>query len=144
MSSWTPPAYLKSTGSQAGSDNATLDSDINGYLYGDFATWWADSLDYYSASGIEADYISIQNEPNWHPDYDGCGFDPTETATFAGYNLAFEAVWQELEGRHGAAAMPKMIGPSLAAASPVTASSTWMLVVATCCPTALVAVTTAV
>jgi O-glycosyl hydrolase len=111
LSSWTPPADLKSTGSESGANNATLASDGNGYRYDDFAVWWADSLDYFSSQGIDVDYISIQNEPNWHPDYDGCGFDPTETATFAGYNLAFEAVWQELEGRHGAAAMPKMIGP---------------------------------
>jgi iduronate 2-sulfatase len=110
-SSWTPPAYLKDTGSQAGSNNATLDSDAGGYRYDDFAAWWADSLEYYSSNGIDADYISIQNEPNWHPDYNGCGFEPTETTNFAGYNQAFEAVWQELAIRNGTAAMPRMLAP---------------------------------
>jgi glucuronoarabinoxylan endo-1,4-beta-xylanase len=111
ISSWTPPASLKSTGSESGANNATLASDGNGYRYDDFAAWWSDSLAYYSAQGIDADYISIQNEPNWHPDYDGCGFDPTETATFAGYDQAFEAVWQTLAADLGTNAMPKMIGP---------------------------------
>ncbi|WP_168433490.1 sulfatase-like hydrolase/transferase [Pontiella sulfatireligans] len=111
MSSWTPPAYLKSTGSQAGSDDATLDSDVNGYRYGDYAAWWADSLDYYNSEGVDADYISIQNEPNWHPDYNSCGFEPVETTNFAGYNKVFEAVWQELALRKGTVAMPKMLGP---------------------------------
>ena len=111
ISSWTPPASLKSTGLESGANDATLASDENGYRYDDFAAWWADSLDYYSANGIDADYISIQNEPNWDPDYDGCGFEPSETTNFAGYNLAFEAVWQELASELGTAAMPKMIGP---------------------------------
>ena len=111
MSAWSPPGYLKSTGLESGTNNATLASDGSGYRYADYATWWADSLDYYESQGIDADYISIQNEPNWHPDYDGCGFDPIETTNFAGYNKAFESVWQELAIRKGTAAMPKMLGP---------------------------------
>lgn len=110
-SAWTPSADLKSNGSQSGATNATLASDSGGYRYSDYADWWADSLDYYHSNGIDADYISLQNEPNWYPDYNGCGFDPVETTNFAGYNQAFDAVWQELAIRKGTAAMPKMLGP---------------------------------
>jgi glucuronoarabinoxylan endo-1,4-beta-xylanase len=107
ISSWSPPAYLKSNASTAG---GTLAKDASGnYMYDEFARWWADSLDEYSKCGMNADYINIQNEPDWLADWDTCKFTPTETAQWAGYNLAFEAVYQELASR-----MPDM--PKLLAA----------------------------
>ncbi|MDF7826210.1 sulfatase-like hydrolase/transferase [Pontiellaceae bacterium B12227] len=111
MTAWTPPARLKSNTSQAGTAPATLDSDANGYRYADYASWWADSVDYYTSLGVNIDYLSIQNEPNWHPDYSGCAMDPIENETHAGYGKAFEAVWKELALRKGTQGMPKMIGP---------------------------------
>jgi hypothetical protein len=62
ISSWSPPAYLKSNASMAGGTLAKDASD--GYMYDEFARWWADSLDEYSIHGINADYINIQNEPD--------------------------------------------------------------------------------
>jgi len=113
LSSWSPPGSMKSNGSETGENDATLASDTNGYRYADFATWWADSLDFYESKGIVPEYISIQNEPNHDPSYAGCSFQPGETATLAGYNKAFEAVWQELAERHGPSGVPKMIGPEV-------------------------------
>ncbi len=107
ISSWSPPAYLKSNGNTAG---GTLKKDANGnFMYSEFAQWWADSLLEYSSHGIDVNYVSIQNEPDWVTDWDTCRLTPTETAEWAGYNLAFDAVYQELSLR-----MPDM--PKLLAA----------------------------
>ncbi|MBN2183621.1 MAG: carbohydrate binding domain-containing protein [Sedimentisphaerales bacterium] len=97
ISSWSPPAYLKSNNNTA---RGTLKKDIHGnYMYDEFARWWTDSLVEYSNHGIIADYVNIQNEPDFITDWDTCKFTPTETADSAGYNLAFEAVYQELTSR---------------------------------------------
>lgn len=107
MSSWSPPAYLKSNDSTSG--GGTLKKDVSGdYMYTEFAQWWADSLTEWSSYGITAEYISIQNEPEWEATWDSCLFGGTETDTLAGYNLAFEAVWQKLDTQMGAS-MPKML-----------------------------------
>jgi arylsulfatase A-like enzyme/O-glycosyl hydrolase len=113
MSSWTPPNSLKSNNNAA---SGTLASDAGGYRYDDYATWWRDSLWYYRTyKSITPDFISIQNEPNFETTYSSCRFDPVENASYAGYNQAFEAVWQELAIDLGTAAMPKMLGPELVA-----------------------------
>jgi O-glycosyl hydrolase len=112
ISAWTPPDDLKSNTNKIG---GTLASDGSGYRYNDFAQWWADSLDYYSTQGVTPEYISIQNEANWEATHASCKFDPTETASFAGYDQAFEKVWQTLAIDMGTAAMPKMLGPELVA-----------------------------
>jgi glucuronoarabinoxylan endo-1,4-beta-xylanase len=106
ISSWSPPTYLKSTGEL---DSGTLIGGPSNYDYEGFAQWWADSIIAWSSYGVDADYISIQNEP----DYDGndrCLFDPTQNSSHAGYNQAFEAVYNEMYSRFGSS-MPKMIGP---------------------------------
>ena len=112
MSAWTPPNSLKNNNDKIG---GTLASDAGGYRYDDFAQWWSDSLDYYATQGIDPDYISIQNEANWEATHASCKFDPVENASFAGYNLAFEAVWKKLAARTGTADMPKMLAPELVA-----------------------------
>jgi glucuronoarabinoxylan endo-1,4-beta-xylanase len=107
ISSWSPPAYLKSNGDVAG---GTLAKHPDGsYRYDEFAQWWADSLDAYERHGIDIDYINIQNEPDWLAGYDSCKFTPVETSDWAGYNLAFEAVYQELASRM--TDTPKLLAP---------------------------------
>jgi len=105
ISSWSPPAYLKSNNNTA---RGTLKKDaIGDYMYEEFAQWWADSLVEFSSHGIIADYVNIQNEPDFVTDWDTCKLTPTETADSAGYNLAFEAVYQELASRMSD--MPKLL-----------------------------------
>jgi len=103
VSSWSPPAYLKSNGQTSGggeSGTATLKQyPGGGYMYDEFAQWWADSLEVYDAFGIVPEYINIQNEPGFLADHDSCKFTPSETEDWAGYNLAFEAVYAELNSR---------------------------------------------
>jgi glucuronoarabinoxylan endo-1,4-beta-xylanase len=105
ISSWSPPAYLKSNGNVA---SGTLARYSDGsYQYDKFAQWWAESLAEYKRRGIDVDYVNIQNEPDFLASYDSCKFTPAETSEWAGYNLAFEAVYQELDSRM--TTMPKML-----------------------------------
>lgn len=107
ISSWSPPAYLKSNRSVVG---GTLARFRHGnYQYDKFAQWWADSLDAYERHGIDVNYVSIQNEPEFLADHDSCKFTPAETSEWAGYNLAFEAVYQELASQM--TDMPRLLAP---------------------------------
>ena len=107
ISSWSPPAYLKSNDNRR---EGTLKKDAYGnYMYDEFADWWADGLADFAAHNIIADYVGIQNEPDFTtPDWDSCEFTPTEDPC-AGYNLAFEAVYQELDSRMSE--LPKLLAP---------------------------------
>jgi glucuronoarabinoxylan endo-1,4-beta-xylanase len=107
ISSWTPPARLKSNDNLVG---GTLAKEDGEFVYDEFAQWWADSLAAYSKAGVKADYITMQNEPDWEAPYDSCVFGPTEDANRAGYDLALEAVWQKLNAKMGPN-MPKMLDP---------------------------------
>ena len=105
--SGAPPAYL--IGNEGTAPGTLARYPGGGYKYREFAKWWADSLEVYSNHGINADYVSVQNEPDWQVNLDSCKFTPTETAECAGYNLAFEAVYQELASRM--TDMPKLLAP---------------------------------
>ncbi len=108
INSGSPPAYLKSNGdTKAG----TLKKDDYGnYMYTEYAQWWMASLAEYSSHGINVDYVSMQNEPDYlNVKWDTCKFTPTETEEWAGYNLAFEAFYQELNSQMPE--LPKLLAP---------------------------------
>ncbi len=107
ISSWSPPRRLKDHGVTVGGTLAKMDGK---YPYAEFAQWWADSLAAYAKAGVKADYISIQNEPEYEARWDSCKFSPTEDSNLAGYDAAFEAVWEKLNAEMGPA-MPKMLAP---------------------------------
>jgi glucuronoarabinoxylan endo-1,4-beta-xylanase len=118
-SAWTPPAYLKSNNdTNSVPSPGTLKKDANDpnnnapyyYVYNAYANWWADSIAAFESNGIHTDYMSIQNEPDWETDYESCKFLPDEDANYAGYNQAFEAVYQKLNSVMGPN-MPKMLAP---------------------------------
>jgi glucuronoarabinoxylan endo-1,4-beta-xylanase len=121
MSSWSPPANLKSNGTVDGcvSTNGictgapgTLVQVSDAYDYADYATYWYNSLTAYAVLGVSPSYISIQNEPDFTATYAGCRFNPTEATyngtNFAGYGLAFDAVYKKLQSL---STPPTMIGP---------------------------------
>ncbi|MDF2905384.1 MAG: xynC [Herbinix sp.] len=109
MSSWSPPARLKTDNDISG--KATLRKDENGnYCYEEYAEWWVESLEYYKSQGIEVDFVSIQNEADFAASYDGCRLEPIETEDAASYAKAYLAVYHAFKDRFGSAA-PKMIGP---------------------------------
>jgi glucuronoarabinoxylan endo-1,4-beta-xylanase len=107
ISSWSPPERLKSDANLIGGTLAKKDGK---FVYDEFAQWWADSLAAYAKAGVKADYITMQNEPDWEAKYESCKFAPTEDSTFAGYDAALEAVWQKLKAEMGPN-MPKMLDP---------------------------------
>jgi glucuronoarabinoxylan endo-1,4-beta-xylanase len=123
MSSWTPPAYLKSNGvtrppfgSGANATAGTLIQTGGAYDYADFGDWWARALQAYAAVGIVPDWISIQNEPDFFtPYWETCVFGATEGATVggvpaAGYGQALEAVTGAIQAA-GLASPPVVLGP---------------------------------
>lgn len=91
MSSWSPPAYLKSNNSTK--NGGTLIKKDGLYDYAGFADWWLRSLRAYRANGVNIDYISIQNEPDYETDYDSNKLTATETELYAGYNKALKSVY---------------------------------------------------
>jgi len=126
MSSWSPPGKYKSNGKPANDETmATLATDgVGNFVYGDFAKWWYKSLLDYKAKGIDIKYVSIQNEPNWNPGYEGCIFMPTEQTVYdkilaknvkvASYAKAFNAVYDTVAKYKSSLNInPKMIGPEV-------------------------------
>ncbi len=107
ITSWAPPRELKSNDDVK--NGGTL-KKVNGeYVYDQFADYWYDSLKAYEKVGIVADYISIQNEPDYEADWNSCLFMPTETDEFAGYDKALDAVYKKLNKEMEDP--PKLLGP---------------------------------
>jgi glucuronoarabinoxylan endo-1,4-beta-xylanase len=110
LSSWSPPASLKSNGMTKNGGTLIKDADGN-YDYADFAQWWASSLAAYQTAGVFPDFMSIQNEP----DYVNSGWetnllDPKEDATNAGYDKALQAVTDAITAA-GIDRRPQVIAP---------------------------------
>ena len=102
LSSWSPPANLKSNDER--SNGGTLKSDAGGFMYDELAQYWVDVLD---NLGWSPEYLSFQNEPGWVASWDSCILRPTETATNAGYAEASDAIWNAIKDRPN---VPKMLG----------------------------------
>src|ERR1051326_8788145 len=110
ISSWAPPAFLKSNG-QVG-NGGTLIMTNGGFAYTNFAQYWYDSILSYQANGVNPTQISIQNEPDWVAGYDSCIFHPNEDTVngtnYASYSKALDAVYQRLTNLP---APPKILAP---------------------------------
>jgi glucuronoarabinoxylan endo-1,4-beta-xylanase len=112
MSSWAPPAFLKSNG-QVG-NGGTLVFTNGGFAYTNFANYWYDSLLAYRSNGVSPTWISIQNEPDWAASYDSCVFHPNEDTVngtnFASYSKALDACYQRLTNLPSP---PKILAPEV-------------------------------
>jgi glucuronoarabinoxylan endo-1,4-beta-xylanase len=111
ISSWSPPAFLKSNG-QVGNGGTLLYTN-GGFLYDQFAQYWYDSLVAYGANGVSPTWISFQNEPDWQASYDSCVFNPSQsyvnsTNYWAGYSNALSATYLRLASLPSP---PKLLGP---------------------------------
>jgi glucuronoarabinoxylan endo-1,4-beta-xylanase len=109
ISSWSPPASLKSNGNLIG---GTLKKNDGKFVYDEFAEWWCNSVAAYTEAGLKVDYISIQNEVDYEAPWLSCQFAPRENAdsNLPGYDKAFKAVRNKLHAKMGPA-MPKMLVP---------------------------------
>jgi glucuronoarabinoxylan endo-1,4-beta-xylanase len=113
LSSWSPPATLKANRAEDchGNADCTLAKESGRFVYEKFAAWWRESVGSYQAQGLSPDWISIENEPSFiPPTWEGCRFDPTETAQYPGYDRALVAVHDAL------ATLPRppaMLGPEV-------------------------------
>ncbi len=112
MSSWAPPAFLKSNGQVA--NGGTLITTNGGFAYAGFAQYWYDSIQAYRSNGVSPQWISIQNEPDWVAGYDSCIFHPTEDTVngtnYASYSRALDAVYAKLTNMPSP---PKILAPEV-------------------------------
>lgn len=112
ISSWSPPAFLKSNGEVG--NGGTLAKTNGVFAYTNFANYWYDSLQAYKSNGVVPTWISIQNEPDWAAGYDSCVFHPNEDTVngtnYASYSKALDAVFQRLTNLP---APPKILAPEV-------------------------------
>jgi glucuronoarabinoxylan endo-1,4-beta-xylanase len=113
MTSWSPPAEMKSNGQLGG--GGTLVQRNGAYVYGEFGDWWREAIAAYGAAGVPVDYVGIQNEPDFTADYDSGRLSPGE-GQFAGYGQALAAVRQSFSTLESPPALlgPEVIGLNVA------------------------------
>ncbi|NUO57807.1 MAG: cellulose-binding protein [Hamadaea sp.] len=76
-SPWTAPAAWKSNNSR------TNGGKLLPEYYDDYANHLNNYVQYMRGQGVPIDVTSVQNEPDWHPDYDSMDWSGTELATWA-------------------------------------------------------------
>ncbi|GIJ47917.1 hypothetical protein Val02_48030 [Virgisporangium aliadipatigenens] len=81
-SPWTAPAAWKTNNSRTGGGKLRTD------YYDDYAGHLNSYVQYMRGQGVPIDVTSVQNEPDWHPDYDSMDWSGTELATFVRNNGA--------------------------------------------------------
>jgi glucuronoarabinoxylan endo-1,4-beta-xylanase len=117
LSSWAPPASLKADHHEDCHDNAdcTLAREDGHFVYDAFARYWTDSLVHYAQIGIVPEYITIENEPSFiPPSWEGCKFDPSETADYPGFDRALVLVHEAIARLSPPLArMPKILAPEV-------------------------------
>ncbi|MEU5784515.1 cellulose binding domain-containing protein [Micromonospora lupini] len=75
-SPWTAPAAWKTNNSRTGGGKLKTD------YYDDYANHLNSYVQYMRGQGVTIDVTSVQNEPDWHPDYDSMDWSGTELRTF--------------------------------------------------------------
>jgi glucosylceramidase len=81
-SPWSAPAWMKTTGS-------LVQGELKPEAYPVYADFFARYIKGAAKLGVPADYLSIQNEPDFEPDsYPGMRWKPEDRARFFGENLA--------------------------------------------------------
>ncbi|MFN8076068.1 MAG: carbohydrate binding domain-containing protein [Kineosporiaceae bacterium] len=75
-SPWTAPASYKTNNSLTGGGKLKTD------YYDDYADHLNRYVQYMRGQGVTIDVTSVQNEPDWHPDYDSMDWSGEELRTF--------------------------------------------------------------
>ncbi len=72
---WSPPAAMKT-------NNSLIHGRLSPSSYTAYASHLLDFANYMQSSNAALYAVSIQNEPNWDPDYEGCQWNSTEFIHF--------------------------------------------------------------
>ncbi len=80
-SPWSPPASMKTNGS-------TTHGSLKTSSYADFANYLSDFYSYMSNQGVSLYAISVQNEPDWDPDYESCTWTGEQMRIFLDNNAS--------------------------------------------------------
>lgn len=107
MSSWSPAAAVKSNGVENGGGTIKKNED-GSYMYKEYGEHYAEAVKAYRNAGVKIDYFSIQNEPDFRADYDGCELEAYESESYAQYSKAFDATYEEFRKLENP---PLMLGP---------------------------------
>lgn len=75
-SPWTAPAAWKTNNSRTGGGSLKTD------YYDDYANHLNSYVQYMRNQGVAIDVTSVQNEPDWHPDYDSMAWTGEQLRTF--------------------------------------------------------------
>jgi glucuronoarabinoxylan endo-1,4-beta-xylanase len=78
-SPWSPPISLKT-------NNNVVQGKLDSTKYNDYALYLKSFGDYIKNAGVTLTAISLQNEPDWKPDYESCSWTGTDIAKFAKEN----------------------------------------------------------
>ena len=89
LTPWSPPGWMKSTGSMLGSDPATkAESTLRPEDDSAFANYLVKTIQGYQAAGVPVWALSVQNEPLYAPPtYSGMKMEAAEQAKFLGEDL---------------------------------------------------------
>lgn len=71
-SPWTAPAHFKTNNSRVNGGKLRTD------FYDDYADHLNSFVQFMASQGVTIDVTSVQNEPDWHPDYDSMDWTGTE------------------------------------------------------------------
>jgi glucosylceramidase len=90
LTPWSPPGWMKTSGSMLGSNPQTKEeSHLRQEFYAAFANYLIKSIQGYEAAGVPVWALSVENEPLYAPPtYSGMKMDAAEQATFFGDALA--------------------------------------------------------
>jgi len=90
LTPWSPPGWMKSSGSMLGSNPDTKQpSSLRPEFYPAFASYLVKTIQGYQAAGVPIYALSVQNEPLYAPPtYSGMKMLATEQVAFFGNNLA--------------------------------------------------------
>ncbi|URZ09304.1 RICIN domain-containing protein [Clostridium felsineum] len=112
---WTPPASMKTNNTTTGANKGSLKTSS----YADYAAYLKTFVKYMSDNGAPLYALSLQNEPDWAPDYDACTWTGQQFHDFlkqygAGLSSTIKIIMPESLGFNPAMSDPTLNDPTTA------------------------------
>jgi glucuronoarabinoxylan endo-1,4-beta-xylanase len=102
---WTPPAVWKSNGS-------VDDGSLNTSEYDNMANYLNAFIAYEKAGGVNLYAISVQNEPNFLPSYESCGYTPAQMVAQEGGKINTKLMMPEADSFNTNMSDPTLADPN--------------------------------